>query len=379
MKTIKALIVATAVAGLFACSRSGEGWTIEGTIAGAADTTLFVEASNFNNWYVIDSVEINADGTFKYTAATPDTIGSIYRVRLGREYIYFPAANTETIKLTADSKHFSRGFSLSGSGAAEGFARVDSLINSSVDKLGIDGTLVNKDLRTQLNIMVNQDTTCLVSYYIINKRIGARFVPLYNIIDRKDLATLGNVANNFNRLRPNDPRTKDLETLFINAKREITKRTGIGSVRTIEVDPSQAVGRPKANIAFYDPKGQLQDFEKTVTRGGVTILNFTRYDGEASPANTVELNKVYERYHDAGVQIYQISYDPDELFWRRNAMNMPWISVWATGDDGLNAMIAYNVNPLENAPTSFVFDRNGQLVERVTDPTKLPAIIASLL
>ena len=42
-------------------------------------------------------------------------------------------------------------------------------------------------------------------------------------------------------------------------------------------------------------------------------------------------------------------------------------------------MIAYNVNPIDGAPTSFIFDRSGQLVKRITSPEELPGAVAAVV
>jgi len=374
MKNFIAILMAILTIIICACSESREGWTISGNISGAADSTLYIETSNLGNWYVVDSVEVNSEGNFTFRAAEPDSIAGIYRLRLGTntDYIYFPAQGTEVLELKADSKTFSRGYTLTGTAAAIGFARADSLINTTIDRVGMQKALTDSALRADLNVMINRDTTCIVSYYIINKHLGPNL--FYRLDNRRDLAMLGNAANNYKTHRPNDPRAKELEDRFINAKKRNSKAS-----TEINVPEEMRLSRPTVKMAFYDIKGQLQDFDKVVTRGGVTVLNFTRYDGEASPANTVALNALYEKYHSQGLQIYQISYDPDELNWKRNAANMPWISVWVSADEGSAPMLAYNVNPIDAPPTSFIFDRNGNLTDRITNPKELPAKVAALL
>lgn len=386
MKTIISLFSALLMLLMCACSGSdldshkvkgdGNGWTIKGKVANGADSIVYIEKSSMNNWFPIDSMRIDNDGTFSYTEAEPDTIPNIYRLRMGKSYIFFPISSKETIELEANAKNFGTGHKLSGSKAATEFAEADRLINESIDRLGVDGTIANKDLRDKLNLMINRDNSCLLSYYLINKRIGPDFVPLYNLLEPADLRILGNVAQNFASYLPNDPRAKELEALYINAKREVNKRRGKGSV--VEINADAEISRPNVKIAFYDAKGQLKDFDKIVGQGKAVILNFTRFDGEASPANTIALNKLYEQYRSKGLEIYQIAFDPDEIEWRHQASRLPWTSVWATPDNRADVMIAYNVNPIDGAPTSFIFDRSGQLVKRITSPEELPGAVAAV-
>ena len=137
---------------------------------------------------------------------------------------------------------------------------------------------------------------------------------------------------------------------------------------------AQMASKPDIAIARYDINGTLRNFDDYCGKG-VTVLNFVRYDHKNSPANTVALNEVYTKYKNAGLKIYQISFDPDEMNWRRSAANIPWTSVWNSPTEGYGILLAYNVNP-DGGPVSFIFDRNGDLVLRVSDARDLPAALA---
>lgn len=383
MKSLHSFIIAAMATVMAACSSSqsekslGDGWTINGTIAQAADTTLYIEGSKLNNWYVIDSLKLDSDGSFSFQAAEPDTIGSIYRVRLGDRYVYFPASGTETVTLTASANDISRGFTLKGSPTAMMFATVDSLINTTVDRLGVNGALADSALKVTLNKIVNRDTTCLVSYYVVGKFIGGK--PYYDLTNSRDIAVVGNAANNWTRHRPDDARTADLTQRFITAKNEIRRANPNRPAREITITDDHILGRPNVDMKMYDRTGKMHDFNQLATNGKVTVINFTRYDGPASPANTVALNTVYRDMASRGLQIYQVSFDPDELNFKQSAASMPWTAVWATPAMRPDIMMGYNVNPIENAPTSFVLNRRGEIVARVSNPNDLAKTIAPLL
>lgn len=372
MKSTKIIAPAVAmlIAGISACS-GDKGWSVQGNITGAADTTVYIEAATFNNWRTIDSLKVDQNGDFSYNSPEAATVPSIYRLRFGDKYIYFPVDSIETVTVSAKADRFDRGYSLAGNNAAAGFQQADSLVAATIDALG-NAAATDNTLKTRLSEMINKDTTCIVSYYIIGKVIGRQ--PIYNLRDRADIRTLGNAANNYLRLRPNDPRAKELEQRWVSARRAI----GATGTRQVEVQATET-GRPEADLKRYDAKGKMHDFDKIVSRGGVTVLNFTRYDGQYSQANTLALKKVYDTYHSQGVEIFQIAYDPDELTWKQSAQNMPWIAVYNSSADPVDALIAYNVDPINGAPVSFVFNRAGEVVTRVTDPDRLAAAVAAVL
>ncbi|MDE7145409.1 MAG: hypothetical protein K2O30_04575, partial [Duncaniella sp.] len=93
-------------------------------------------------------------------------------------------------------------------------------------------------------------------------------------------------------------------------------------------------------------------------------------------AFNVALNDVYSKYHNQGFEIFQVSLDENEYAWKQTAKNLPWITVLNSVADGPQILSQYNVSTL---PTIFLFNRRGELVERVTDISKLDSAIAKLL
>lgn len=349
---------------LCACGEDRNGWQIQGTIDGGADSTLYIEAQNLGNWYVIDSVKISNDGKVSYQALAPDSLETIYRMRLGRQtdYIYFPIQGTQTLEFKAKSKGFSRNYTLTGTPAAKGFARVDALINGSIDKLGPQGALTSKELRTELDRMINTDTTCIVSYYIINKHIGPKL--LYDFTVSHDLAMLGNAANNYSTTKPNDPRAKELEQRYLTIKKELAKQNNSGI--QIDVPEEARLGRPtNVNLNLYNAAGQLQNFDNFIATHKYTLLNLTCYQNPASTATNIALNTLIQKYGKQGLGIYQIDMDPDELTWHRTAPTLPWTSVWADPDQATKIMMAYNADVFRGTPVTYLLNAQGNIIKRI--------------
>lgn len=118
------------------------------------------------------------------------------------------------------------------------------------------------------------------------------------------------------------------------------------------------------DIDLYDPKGTKRKLSDVVEPGKVTLLSFTSYQIEPSVAYNVILNQLYEQ----GVNVYQVALDNDEVMWRQSAQNLPWTAVLYDNADNGALLSMYNVGAI---PTTFIIDSNGELVERVEDPTAL--------
>ena len=87
------------------------------------------------------------------------------------------------------------------------------------------------------------------------------------------------------------------------------------------------------------------------------------------------LNDIYQSYHAKGLAIYQVSLDQDNVAWRQAAQNLPWITVFDPMSINPKTVGAYNVNGI---PTTFII-RNGEIVERIEDATKLKAAVAKYM
>ncbi|MCM1517293.1 MAG: redoxin domain-containing protein [Pseudoflavonifractor sp.] len=345
-----------AAASLMLASCGGNKWKVKGSIYGAEEKTVTLEAADNGRWYALDSTKADNNGSFSMSreaAGYPD----IYRLRVGDRTIYFPIDSTETVTVTAGMSNPEEGYSLDGSTSAVMLADVERRLNALVRQKGVDAAVNDSLFKRELGGMVIGDPAGIVTYYIISKRIDGR--PLFNPDNRADLRIIGAVANAFDRYRPDDPRTGYLKSLYLNNR----KRTTTAPTDTIYASEARLF-----DINLLDETGKARSLAEVAGQGKVTVLNFTVYDVNASPAYNRELAKVYESRKSAGLEIYQVSVDPDEFKWRQSAKNLPWITVYNSPVDGSEALLHYNVTDL---PATFIIDRQGDIVERVSDVTQL--------
>lgn len=363
--SIKTLLAAAASALLVACG-SGNTWTVDGTIEGADNQPLILEASSNGFWYPLDTVILKGSGNFKFTreaAGYPD----IYRLRLADRTLYFPIDSIETVTVNARADAFDTDYTLGGTPAAESLMQVDRRLLDVTSRLGsgaISDSLLKRDLGSQLL----GDPSGIVAYYIINKKIGGQ--ALFDPANKRDLRIIGAVANAFNEQRPTDPRTAYLTRLYTSSR----NRFAPSSSAPADTIMANAVG--VFDISLYDDKGQLHSLADLCSQGKPVVLNFTVYNSEDSPAVNLALNKAYEKYHSQGLEIFQVSIDADEYQWQQSARNLPWITVYNSAADGEQNLLRYNVVSL---PTTFIIGHDGDIKERVTDMNSLNAALAKYL
>ena len=76
------------------------------------------------------------------------------------------------------------------------------------------------------------------------------------------------------------------------------------------------------------------------------------------------------------MEIYQISFDSDEHFWKNAASNLPWITVRDPQNVYSRLLSTYNVRDI---PTAFVINRDGDVVARVENYATLPGEVGKVL
>ena len=106
------------------------------------------------------------------------------------------------------------------------------------------------------------------------------------------------------------------------------------------------------------------------------LLDFVVYNADFSPGHNIRLNTLYTRYKSRGFEVYQISFDSDEHFWKTSAANLPWITVRDPLSVNTSLLATYNVREI---PTAFIIDREGDIVARVDDYDQLANELGKIL
>lgn len=360
MKLNPILSAAIAAAICSSCADSNQ-WTVTGTIEGANGTTIYIETAGTGGWTLLDSIMTEANGRFTYSHTAPQ-VPDIFRLRMGDKMLYFPIDSIETVTVNTDIKHFDRNFTITGSPDAEMLSAIDRRVNRLIDRDDLNSDSITA-LKRDLTDMWLADPSSIVGYYMINKLING--VPLFNPSNKFDLRVIGGVATAFSENRPGDPRTAFLERLYLS-----NRARNIVPTDTIVTDEVSFF-----DIKLYDNSGIQQSLIDAAGKNKVVMINFTSYDEEFSPSLNVLLNKIYKAHHDKGLEIYQVSFDADEFFWRESAKNLPWITVHSPETGSAELLMRYNVRQL---PTVFLI-RYGELLERVSDLSTLESSVARYL
>lgn len=141
-----------------------------------------------------------------------------------------------------------------------------------------------------------------------------------------------------------------------------------------QIDASKVNVNGCIELALQDNKGVTRRLSDL--KGKVVILDFHLFASSESTKRIMQLRELYNKYHAAGLEIYQVSADPDEHFWKTSTAGIPWISVRDENGIQGQSLALYNVQSL---PTFFLIDRNNTLQARDAQIKDIDAAIKNLL
>lgn len=371
MKSLIKILPAAALLMLCGCQKGGNGWQVEGNVDGAAGQKLALEQNVGGNWVLLDSLDIDAAGHFSYRADSAASYPDLYRLSYADRQLYFPIDSLDHITVSTKANDFGGRYKMSGSQSAMSINAADSLIYSYIDRMGLNQALADSTLKVQLFELFRQSDDVMTPYYLIYRHFGGQ--PLYDIVSRPlDFKMLGAVANKFKTQRPDDPRSKFLENVYLSARKQRGGGAAAQSGQAVEATLSTDGG----DIVSVDINGKQQALYNYIGKGKPVLLSFAAYSAEGNPAYTMALRGVYDKYKGQGLQIYQVAVDESEAAWRQTANTLPWVSVWLNAVKGNDPTVSYNVQAV---PMTYLFDAQGTLVKRIIDPAQIEAAVAGVM
>lgn len=368
---------------LFSACNNSSDFTVKGVVAGADGQLMYLENVGISNVVTLDSIKLAPGGKFKFTEKRPE-YPDFYRLRLNNQLINFAVDSTETISFVADAGTFATSYSVEGSENSKAIkaitlAQLDAnqaisrLRKEYEDKMISDTTYRTKVLaaadayKEVARKYIYSAPMSTAAYFALFQQIdGLLFFDLY---DRKDVKAYGAVATSYDHAYPESPRSKHLYNLTLQSMKVLRAQRPVdySNVETKEIS--------FLDIELPDVRGEVVKLS-TVAPGKVVLINFTAYQTVWSPALNMALGELYTKYHDQGLEIYQVSLDSDFHFWRNGASNLPWVTV--RDPQSVYSQVAglYNVKQL---PALFILDRKGNLVKRVEDVKKLETDVKAVL
>ena len=382
--TMKMVLVAGFAAfALVSCNK--EGFRIEGNITEAKDSVLYFENMSLDGPVVVDSVKLGTDGAFVFTGERPEA-PDFYRLRISNGIINISVDSIETIKVKASYPTMSTNYEVSGS---ENCAKIKelsimqqqllakALMVSSNPTMGAEQTVDSIRKMVDVykeNVRANyifKEPQKAYAYFALFQSLGDQLI--FNPRESEmDVKTFAAVATSWDTYYPEALRGKNLHNIAIEGMKQI--RILKAKEQPYKFDASKVSEVSLIDIPLVDNKGRTRSL--TELKGQVVLLDFHIFASDYSTERIMMLRELYNKYHAQGFQIYQVSLDPNEHFWKTQTAALPWISV--RDNDGLKSsyLDKYFIQQL---PTYFLIDRSNTLYKRGEQISNIENEIESLL
>lgn len=383
MQKIICTILSAALVLLTSCSKKEEQFEVSGQITGAEGKTLYFEASTLNGIDLLDSIRLKKDGDFRFQEASPSN-PEFYRLRIEKQVINLSVDSTETIKVTATYPTMGTDYNIEGSPSSLKIKEVSNqlsqlqqtiqniLTNQNIT-IGEQERLVNEQIYHYKEKMkkeyILKDPAAPCAYFALFQTIGGQL--LFNPVnDPEDVKYTGAVATAWEACYPGTARTENLRNIALqgmkNTKRNIP--TTLNDIASEKISASGII-----EIELPDINGQNRRLSDIKNK--VVLLDFMAYSLPKSQERIMQLRQLYDKYASQGFEIYQISIDPDEHYWKTACEYLPWICVYEKDGENSSYLTSYVVQRL---PTYFLINKNGDLVARDEQIKDLDATVAQL-
>lgn len=385
-KVITLALAVAAMTGVTSCNEKK--FHIDGTITGAADSTLYFENMSLDGAVKIDSAKLSEDGTFAFEGTAP-TAPEFYRLRIAGQFINIAVDSTETINIKAQYPQMATQYEVSGSEDCQRIKEL-SLMQSSL-QAQVNAIARNPELGAQavadsVSRIVEAYKTRVKTEYIFKAPMkassyfalfqtiyaGGQPVLLFNPrTSEQDIKVFGAVATSWDTFYPNEKRGENLHNIAIEGMKDVRYLRSQQQAEEIEASKVNTSGI--LDFTLTDNTGAARSLSSL--KGNVVLLDFHLFADQNSMKRIMSLRELYNKYHAQGFQIYQVAIDGDEHFWKTQTAALPWIST-RVDDNTSSVLQLYNV---QQVPTFFLLNRSCNVVKRDAQIKDIDAEIKALL
>lgn len=352
-----------------ACKDKGEQFEINGRIAEADGKTLYFEAVTLNGIEALDSTRLDEDGQFCFQGTRPFN-PEFYRLRIDRQIVNLSVDSTETIHVEAELPDMGTDYEVEGSGNCQTLKEINNklialqqtikdIANDKALTLGEQERLVHEKINLYKNEMkmhyIMENPASAPAYFALFQTVNGSLI--FNPISNPDdIKLVGAVATAWDANYPGTSRTENLHNIAIQGMKNTKRPT---PVSLEDIDPGKISAAGIIDIELPDIHGKNRKLSDI--RNKVVLLDFTAYSLPSSQERIMQMRGLYDKYSSLGFDIYQVSIDPDEHYWKTACEHLPWTCVYESRGEASGYLGSYLVRRL---PTYFLINSHGDLVAR---------------
>ena len=371
-RRIPVIIVLIVAATGFACNSTRT--ELSGFVKGGEGENLTLERLDVNRTSLIDTVVIGRNGSFDFRFRLEEPELYILKSKNG-EIINLLVSPGDKISIQSSYDTFGTGYSVSGSEESEGIRMLVGHLNQTrkdLDSLQLLAVSIGDPENPQMELVRNAYAQSIIKQkrftikYLVEHMGSLSSVyalyqkyndenPVLNL--EGDLQYFKAVADSLESTYPNSSLTRSLRADIDQKETAFNDAAHLNSLLEMADDTVQGL----LDLSIADRDGKVVDLSSL--KGKVTLLFFWASSSNESIKALLQLQPIYEKYHQKGFEVYAVSLDNNKINWM-NAIDFnefSWINVLELSSPESRAALLYNIVSL---PTNFLITREGDIVAR---------------
>jgi peroxiredoxin len=371
-RRIPVIIVLIVAATGFACNSTRT--ELSGFVKGGEGENLTLERLDVNRTSLIDTVVIGRNGSFDFRFRLEEPELYILKSKNG-EIINLLVSPGDKISIQSSYDTFGTGYSVSGSEESEGIRMLVGHLNQTrndLDSLQLLAVSIGDPENPQMELVRNAYAQSIIKQkrftikYLVEHMGSLSSVyalyqkyndenPVLNL--EGDLQYFKAVADSLESTYPNSSLTRSLRADIDQKETAFNDAAHLNSLLEMADDTVQGL----LDLSIADRDGKVVDLSSL--KGKVTLLFFWASSSNESIKALLQLQPIYEKYHQKGFEVYAVSLDNNKINWM-NAIDFnefSWINVLELSSPESRAALLYNIVSL---PTNYLITREGDIVAR---------------
>ena len=351
---------------------------ISGRFVGSQADVVYLEQATALEQILLDSVKLGEDGRFDLRLDNVSNTPSLYNIIFDNERIPLLLTGGDDIEVNAAGK-IARNYTVEGSlesellrefnqNFIEGAIKLNGMISKYSDELSEEErksltkeySKLYLDIKQQQLHFIVENKNRIAAVYALHQRL---MNENYLFNGDSDVIYYRTVADAVAETYPESHYLPILRSQIARMDAQISLLSKVKEMNMPEIEMPEMFGNNRTLSSL---------------NGKVILLQFWSAAAGNSNAMNADLKELYAKYKDNGFEIFQVSFDRSKAVWINavQEQKLPWISVCDLRGETSPTVGEYNV---QNVPTSYLIDRDGQIVGKDLTSEKLEAEVKRLI
>lgn len=335
---------------------------ISGRFVGAEADMVYLEQASMLDQRIIDSIKLSEDGNFMLKLDKVSSTPSLYHIVYDGNRIPLLLQGGDNVTVSSAGNAL-RNYTVEGSEESEilydfNHSYVESVIslNEIMSKLTADdlSDAERQELAVKYTKLKNDIKQKQLRFIIENKSRIAAVYALYQRLPGDANLFNGNSDVIYYRTVAEAIAESYPESLYLPLLRSQIARMDaqISLLSQVKTTNFPEITMPD----MYGKEHSLSTYE-----GKLILLHFWSAEVGNSNSFNADLKRVYEKYHDQGLEIFQVAIDTSKALWINTVQEqqLPWVTVCDLQGQASPVVGAYNVRAL---PSNYLISRDGNIL-----------------